>query len=73
VRQVDGETELTDGPFAVTKEILGGYFLVDVPDLDEAVRLAARLPIARYGRVEVRPQMTEEEALRVSEGATAAG
>jgi hypothetical protein len=73
VRRADGETELTDGPFAVTKEILGGYFLVDVPDLDEAVRLAARLPIARYGKVEVRPQMTAEEALRPSEGATAAG
>jgi hypothetical protein len=73
VRLADGETELTDGPFAVTKEILGGYLLVDVADLDEAVKLAARLPIVRYGKVEVRPQMTEEEALRRSEEATAAG
>jgi len=73
VRVVDGETELTDGPFAVTKEILGGYVLVDVPDLDEAVKIAASLPIARYGKVEVRPEMTAEEMLRSSEEATAAG
>jgi hypothetical protein len=73
VTVVDGETELTDGPFAVTKEILGGYFLVDVPDLDEAVRLAARLPIARFGKVEVRPEMTAEEMMRLSTEATAAG
>lgn len=71
VRVADGETELTDGPFAVTKEILGGYFLVDVPDLDEAVKIAATLPIARYGKVEVRPEMTPEEAVRRSEEATA--
>jgi hypothetical protein len=73
VRVADGETELTDGPFAVTKEILGGYWLVDLPDLDEAVKVAAKLPIARYGKVEVRPLMTEEEALRVAEEAAAAG
>jgi hypothetical protein len=72
VRLVEGETELTDGPFAVTKEILGGYFLVDVPDLDEAVRIAASLPIARYGKVEVRPEMTQDEALRRLAEATAA-
>jgi hypothetical protein len=64
VRLVDGETELTDGPFAVTKEILGGYCLVDVPDLDEAVKIAASLPIARYGKIEVRPQMTMEDLQR---------
>jgi hypothetical protein len=73
VRVVDGETELTDGPFAVTKEILGGYWLVDVPDLDEAVKIAASLPLARYGKVEVRPQMTLEEATRAAEEAVAAG
>jgi hypothetical protein len=73
VRVADGETELTDGPFAVTKEILGGYWLVEVPNLDEAVKIAAKLPIARYGKVEIRPQMTEEEALRVAEEAIAAG
>jgi hypothetical protein len=55
VRVRDGETELTDGPFAVTKEILGGYYLLDCADLDEALKHAARLPLARYGSVEVRP------------------
>jgi hypothetical protein len=73
VRNVDGETELTDGPFAVTKEILGGYVLVDVPDLDEAVKIAAALPIARYGKVEVRPEMTIAEATARSGEAAAAG
>jgi hypothetical protein len=72
VRVTDGETELTDGPFAVTKEILGGYWLVDASDLDEAVKIAASLPIARYGKVEVRPQMTLEEAVQASEEAVAA-
>lgn len=73
VRLVDGEAELTDGPFAVTKEILGGYVLVDVPDLDEAVKIAAALPIARYGKVEIRPEMTMEQATSPSQEATAAG
>jgi hypothetical protein len=57
VRVHDNETEITDGPFATTKEILGGYFLLECPDLDEALRHAARLPIARFGCVEVRPVM----------------
>ncbi|HEY2716327.1 MAG TPA: YciI family protein [Solirubrobacterales bacterium] len=73
VRLVDGEAELTDGPFAVTKEILGGYILVDVPDLDEAVKIAAVLPIARFGKVEIRPEMAMEEIASRSEEATAAG
>ena len=55
VRVRDGETELTDGPFAVTKEFLAGYYVLDRPDLEEAVAQAARLPLARYGSVEVRP------------------
>ena len=55
VRVRDGEAELTDGPFAVTKEVLAGYYLLDCADLDEALKHAARLPIARYGSVEVRP------------------
>jgi hypothetical protein len=50
-----GEVELTDGPFAVTKEVLAGYYLLDCADLDEALKHAARLPSARYGTVEVRP------------------
>jgi hypothetical protein len=55
VRVRDGETQITDGPFAVTKEILAGYYLLRCGDLDEAMRHAARLPLARYGSVEVRP------------------
>jgi hypothetical protein len=61
VRVRHGEMEFTDGPFAVTKEILAGYYLVECPDLDEALRLAARLPMARYGSVEVRPVMTPDD------------
>ena len=57
VRVRDDELELTDGPFAVTKEVLGGYYLLDCADLDEALKHAARLPLARYGSVEVRPIM----------------
>jgi hypothetical protein len=55
VRVRDDDIEITDGPFAVTKEVLAGYYLLDCPDLDEALKQAARLPIARYGSVEVRP------------------
>jgi hypothetical protein len=55
VRVRDGDTEITDGPFAVTKEVLAGYYLLDCRDLDEALAQAARLPVARYGSVEVRP------------------
>lgn len=55
VRVRDGETELTDGPFAVTKEYLAGYYLLECAELDEALRYAARLPMARHGSVEVRP------------------
>jgi hypothetical protein len=55
LRVRDGETVLTDGPFAETKEVLGGYFIIDVPDLDEAIRWAGRMPHVAYGSVEVRP------------------
>jgi hypothetical protein len=57
VRVRDGETEITDGPFAVTKEVLVGYYVLECEDLDEALKQAARLPLARYGSVEVRPIM----------------
>jgi hypothetical protein len=50
-----GERLLTDGPFMETKEHLGGFYLIDVPDLDTAIDWAAKMPIMRYGRVEVRP------------------
>jgi hypothetical protein len=56
VRVQDGRALATDGPFAETKEALGGYFFYDGPDLDAAIALAARVPAARYGgAVEVRP------------------
>jgi hypothetical protein len=57
VRVRGGETEITDGPFAVTKEVLAGYYILDCDGLDEALRHAARLPTARHGSVEVRPVM----------------
>jgi hypothetical protein len=55
VRVRDGERLVTDGPFAETKEQLGGLFLTDLPDLDEAIRLAALVPAAEYGSIEIRP------------------
>ena len=55
VRVRDGKTTLTDGPFAETKEQLGGYYLVEAKDLDEATKIAARIPGARIGSIEVRP------------------
>jgi hypothetical protein len=56
VRVQDGRTLATDGPFAETKEALGGYYLYEAPDLDAAIELAARIPAARMGgAVEVRP------------------
>ncbi len=50
-----GKVVTTDGPFAETKEILGGYYLIDVPDLDEALAWAAKIPTAAHGSIEVRP------------------
>jgi hypothetical protein len=61
VRVRDGETQITDGPFAVTKEILAGYYVLDCADLDEALRHAARLPMAPWATIEVRPVMPAEE------------
>jgi hypothetical protein len=55
VRVRNGEVLSTDGPFAETKEQLGGYYLVDCKDLDEAIEFAAKIPGARYGSIEVRP------------------
>jgi len=56
VRVKDGETLVTDGPFAETKDAIGGYFFLDADDLDDAIELAARVPAARMGgAVEVRP------------------
>ncbi len=55
VRVRDGKRLVTDGPFAETREQLGGYMLIDVEDLDEAIAIAARIPLARTSTVEVRP------------------
>lgn len=52
-----GKVETTDGPFAETREHLGGFYLIDAPDLDAALRYAAEIPAAKYGSVEVRPVM----------------
>ena len=72
IRVRDHETELTDGPFAVTKEILGGYFILDLEDLDAATAVAERLPVARFGSVEVRPLMPPEEMMRYRDAEAAA-
>ena len=55
VRVRDGETVTSDGPFAETKEQIGGYFVVEGKDLDEAIEIAAKIPGARFGSIEVRP------------------
>ena len=57
VRERDGQRLVTDGPFAETKEILGGFYLIDVPDLDAALDWAAKIPSVGRGSVEVRPVM----------------
>jgi hypothetical protein len=57
VRVRDGKTLKTDGPFAETREQLGGYYLVEAKDLDEACKIAARIPSSRLGTIEVRPVM----------------
>jgi hypothetical protein len=59
VRLRDGKTLITDGPFAETHEQLGGFFLVDCKDLDEAIRWAKKIPHASYGSVEIRPLWSE--------------
>jgi hypothetical protein len=61
VRVRGGEAEITDGPFAMTKEVLAGYYVLDCADLDEALKQAARLPITRWATVEVRPIMPADE------------
>jgi hypothetical protein len=58
VRVRDGESVVTDGPFSETKEVLGGYFLVECRDLDQAIEIAQRVPLADKGSVEIRPLVT---------------
>jgi len=57
VRVRDGKSAITDGPFAETKEQLGGFYILECKDLDEALSWAAKIPSARYGTIEVRPLM----------------
>jgi hypothetical protein len=71
VRVRGGETEITDGPFAITKEVLAGYYILECADLDEAIKQAAQVPAARYGTLEVRPVMPADEWLRVAREAGA--
>jgi hypothetical protein len=58
VRVRDGKIAITDGPFAETREQLGGFYLVEAKDLDEATQIAARIPSAKLGSIEIRPIMT---------------
>jgi hypothetical protein len=60
IRVRDGETLVTDGPYAETKEVLGGYYVIEAESLDEAATWAAKIPTARYGVVEVRPVVMRE-------------
>ena len=57
VRVRDGQRLVTDGPFAETREQLGGYYLIEAADLDEALRIAERIPPAKFGTIEIRPVM----------------
>jgi hypothetical protein len=66
VRVREGQAEITDGPFAVTKEVLAGYYILDCGDLDEALKQAAKLPMAPWATIEVRPVMEAEEWLRTA-------
>ncbi len=71
VRVREGEREVTDGPFAETKEALGGFYVLDVKDLDEAIDWAAKLPTANFGSIEIRPVMVFDEAGNLVEEAAA--
>jgi hypothetical protein len=66
VRVRDGETEIVDGPFAVTKEVLAGYYVLECADLDEALQQAARLPMAPWATIEVRPVVSPEAWVRTA-------
>ena len=62
VRVRNGKVSATDGPFAETREQLGGYYLINASDLDDAIRVAARIPAARDGSIEVRPILEFDQA-----------
>jgi hypothetical protein len=69
VRVREGDREVTDGPFAETKEQLGGFYVLDVKDLDEAIGWAAKIPGSQFGSVEIRPVMVYDEAGNLVEAA----
>ena len=71
VRVRDGERAVTDGPFAETKEQLGGFYVLECKDLDDAIEWAAKIPGAQFGSIEVRPVMVFDEAGNIVEEATA--
>jgi hypothetical protein len=71
VRVRDGETQITDGPFAETKETLGGYYIIDAADLDTALEQAAKVPNVGYGSIEVRPVLDMSEMPQPAEQAQA--
>jgi hypothetical protein len=71
VRVRDGERNVTDGPFAETKEQLGGFYVLDVKDLDEAIEWGAKIPTAQFGSVEIRPVLVYDDAGNIVEPATA--
>ena len=71
IRVRDNETEIIDGPFAMTKEHLVGYYILECADLDEALKQAARVPLARYGTIEVRPLLPQDEWLAQARAAGA--
>jgi hypothetical protein len=71
VRVRDGARDVTDGPFAETKEQLGGFYVLDVKDLDEAIEWAAKIPGSQFGSIEIRPVMVFDEAGNLVEEAAA--
>jgi hypothetical protein len=72
VRVRNGKVSTTDGPFAETKEQLGGFYMIEAKDLNDAIQIAARIPGARYGSIEVRPVMDFSQEAAKREGAAAA-
>ena len=68
VRVRNGKTSTTDGPFAETKEQLGGFYLIEAKDLNEAIQVASRIPSARFGSVEIRPIIDFSQAQSSEQG-----
>ena len=68
VRVRNGQATITDGPFAETKEALAGFYLIDARDLNEAIQIAAKIPPAKYGSIEIRPtrELVVEDQVRVA-------